>query len=269
MKKSILLIAAGFLPLALSAQVTVVQWGADNDIVNNFYNSNINSISVNLSAPINPGANVQGYYQGSLSPTGRSAIFYGTVYSTGTTSRLQIPNATPDYMVFDFAGTASDHTYGGIALWQKTDGFLNGYNTAALDFSDVSFSLNTGVNAARNPQQSVHFVVRQGTGDFYVSNRLGDLVGGVGAKIFTQADLTSWSSYDPTTSIIAIGSSANPTLDNITAVGYLFTDIDSSLATASFRMPEFTVTAVPEPATYALLAGLSVLGLVLLRRRSL
>ncbi|MGJ8651997.1 MAG: PEP-CTERM sorting domain-containing protein [Opitutaceae bacterium] len=43
--------------------------------------------------------------------------------------------------------------------------------------------------------------------------------------------------------------------------------ITGSSATSGFDLENFNITVVPEPGTYALLAGISVLGFVILRRR--
>jgi hypothetical protein len=88
------------------------------------------------------------------------------------------------------------------------------------------------------------------------------------AGVADESLLSGWSEYDPTVNIFTIGASATPALDDITAIGVLYTRTADNTTFANFRVNEFTVTAVPEPATYALLAGAMVLGLVLLRRRA-
>jgi hypothetical protein len=248
---------------AVHGQV-VVQWGQSTNIVTNFVSVNLNTDVLNAATPRNPTiGGSSGYYDGG-SPAGISAVFYGATFantntSPSATSRLQIPNnvtissQTSDNLVFDFGTlTVSSHTVAGVAFWQKSDGFLNGFNTNTLAFSDINnLTLRTSVNAARAEQQ-LRVVIRDGA-DYYVSNHLGALSSGW--TNFGLANISSWSNYNPTTDIVAIGSAATPVLGDVTGIGYLFTDVNSDLSTVNFRVSEFNVTAVPEPSTVALLLG--------------
>jgi hypothetical protein len=78
----------------------------------------------------------------------------------------------------------------------------------------------------------------------------------------------SWFNYDPATSLTTIGSAATPDLNNITAVGYQLSILNTAgIADQQrlIRIESLNVTAVPEPSTWALL-GVSLLALGLLRR---
>lgn len=163
----LLLIPVSALAIAASASAqTFVQWGPGGNIVTATANAlTVSSITASTATSVNPAANANGYYDGDLSPAGRNAVFYGSVYNDpaktpSATTRLQITHASPnDFINFDFSGTASNHTQAGLVFWQKSD-FQNGFDTAAVDFADVEFNIVTGVNAARNPQQNVYLVVR-------------------------------------------------------------------------------------------------------------
>lgn len=265
-KKSFLLVPL-FLGAVLSAQTTVVQWGSDDDIVDGFTIVNRNSISASTTTPFSPSGGTNDYYGGeSLTPSGRSAVFYGSLYNAeASQSRYRVFPAAPDPLNFQFNGTANDHTHAGLIFWQQADGFLNGFDSATLDYSDVEFDLTVVVATARD-EQSVHLIVREGASTFYASNRLGNLLSGVDAT-FTEADVTSWSAYDPTSDIVTIGAAATPTLSDVTAIGYLFTSFDSDRTLTDIRMNEFVVTAVPELGSFGLIGGIFVLSMVLVRRK--
>lgn len=262
----LLLIPVSTLAIAASASAaTLVQWGPDDNIVTSFYsNSSINSISASTATSINPGANVQGYYQGSLSPAGRSAIFYGTVYnSTDGDSRLQIPNETPDKLKFDGSNgtdTSAGRTFAGLVFWQKSDGFLTSGTITWDDIDTITWA--SAVNASLSRGET-RFVVRNGASDFFISNDLGVFTS-ASAGTADKADATSWFDYSPTTDITSIGSAATPTLDDITAIGYMFKKV-GDFTNIQLNTSEFTATVVPEPSS-ALLLGLGGVAILFLRR---
>jgi hypothetical protein len=262
-----LILAATLLATTLAAQASiVVKWGADNDIVNAFVSLNRNAVALNVVTANSP--TTGNYYQGHSDPSDRSAKFYNTVYnSTDGNSRLQIPNSiTPNPLTFDGSNgtdTSAGRTFAGLTLWQKSDGFLS---NGTLSWSDIDTIVwNSNVNGATSRGET-RFVVRNGASDFYISNNLG-IFTSASTGIADKDDVTAWFSYTPTTSILAIGSAATPTLDDITAIGYYFVKVDN-FTSISHRTSEFTVMAVPEPSTYALIAALGALGVAMLRRRT-
>ncbi|MCC5840379.1 MAG: PEP-CTERM sorting domain-containing protein [Opitutales bacterium] len=257
----------------LSAQI-VVQWGGDNDIVtSSVFGSNVYSSAVDLgtpfSLPISPAPGSGGYYNGG-NPADRSAIFYGTVNNTsgGTSRRVVYNNAGLDNLGLDFSDTSGEGntaTIGGALIWQKSDGFLT---NATVDFSQVTFTIDAFVNAS-TAHGDVRLIVRNGASDFYVSNPLFNSLWGVApfnAGVADESLLTSWSVYDPTTDIFAIGAGATPTLDDITAIGFVYSRTADNTTFANFRLNEFTV-AIPEPSTYAAIFGLTFLGLAIWRSK--
>ena len=252
--------------VATSAQsISVVQWGPEDDIVTGFSNTNRNVVQVDLATAFNPDIGTHGYYQGG-NPGNASAIFYGTVYnSTDGDSRLQIPNSiTPNPLTFDFSNgtdTSATREIAGLALWQKSDGFLTS-NT--ISFADLSLSLDHSVNGS-TARGEVRFVVREGAGDFFISNDLGTL-SAANAGVANESMVSSWFSFDPTVSVLDVGAVATPTLSDITAIGFSYYKQDQ-FTNATFRVSEFSATAIPEPSTYAAILGFGALALVVWRRR--
>ena len=62
---------------------------------------------------------------------------------------------------------------------------------------------------------------------------------------------------------LAAGAAGNPTLKNLLIVGFEGTGGNGSIGVFEVT----STSAIPEPSTYAALAGLGVLGLALSRRR--
>jgi hypothetical protein len=146
--------------------------------------------------------------------------------------------------------------------------FLMMGTTASTDLSDLSsFSIGAQRSTGAGNAAAAHAVIRIGS-SYYVSGT-GTSVGS--SYVVQSLALSNWSTYDPATSISTIGiaASLNPT-DQVDAVGFLlFRTVTDASPTGDVRygVGQFTATAVPEPSTYALLAGMATLGLVLIRRR--
>lgn len=263
--RSLLVTLTSFTFAATASAQTLVQWGAGNDIVTSTFSANRNSISASTATSINPGANVNGYYNGTLSPAGRSAIFYGTVYnSTDGNSRLQVSNVNPDTLRYDGSNgtdTSAGRTFAGLTFWQKSDGFLTSGNITWSDIDSITWATAVNASSARG---ETRFVVRNGASDFYISNNLG-IFTSASSGTATKANATSWFDYTPTSSILTIGAAATPTLNDITAIGFMFSKVND-FTTIANTTTEFSVTVIPEPSSAMLLiAGAG--SLLFVRRR--
>jgi hypothetical protein len=266
---------------------TVVQWGGAGDtvIVNNgLFGPNINSTVLNLASPKAGNATGAGYYMGDPTRTDRSVVVYAGAWtsSTATGSQANFRLLPANFAVWhpavfdsfilntDSGAGGTPHSTAGIALWQKNDGFLNRHDTGTLSFAELNIRLNIANNSeADADKKSNHIVVRDGA-NFFVSNNIGGgLANLTQFTLFESAEslVTSWFQYDPTTDITAVGGLASPALNDITAIGLLNLGTDLPIQFYSTMIAEFTVTAVPEPSTYALVFGLGVMGLVVWRRR--
>jgi hypothetical protein len=165
----------------------------------------------------------------------------------------------------------------------STATWLTFSNTAwdALGAANAGFDASSyfQINGGNVGNQSFRFLVVS-NGNYYVtdaSDSSGSLNFGVTnlntASFYSYSNATDGSTilFDQAAESSVVGS----VLDNITAVGFYseLVDFDGTAITGNaglaFDMTNFSanLAAVPEPSTYALLAGFATLGLVLFRRR--
>lgn len=215
---------------------------------------------------------------GYTTPSGSVGTFYGgykiTKFSDTNvfTPILQVQqNTTSDRIVFNSNSGAFNSEVDALVYWKKSD-FLNGLSSQTLSLDNTatgSISVNYGSGATTQTR----FVVKS-AGVFYISQTAQtNNTGGTYTLSFDPN--TMWSIYDPTSDIelgttsYSITSSA---LTDIQGVGVYMertrTSNASSISLLSFQLDLVgTVSSVPEPATFAILAGAVVLGSVAYRRR--
>jgi hypothetical protein len=282
-----LLLASGalFAAVALSAQVTVIHWEGDYVGTNtNLARSNTSSSNSldffgnsgrhvykawNETAPLNPTYAV---------PEGRSGTFYGGLLSSYTATETTVFLNASNRITNNSGGDRIDFRHqvntpepGGMTGrdgafligFLKEDFLAGGPNPIGLD-ANSSISVNMTVFSNNFTGR---FMVKQDD-TWYLSNFS---FTGTGTKTLAGQDLldATWATFDPETNILFGGGTFNPvTWTDIQGVGFYSSfslGAGTGVMDASFN--EFNVTAVPEPATYALLSGLMALGFILWRRR--
>ena len=258
--------SAAFVTTSATAAV-VIDWGGDYVTADTNFANQFNGGG---SGPSGFGGFADGAFK-QLSPVSgyTGGVFYGSVlelsnYSSAfPSSNTVIANGTTTDNIRLKSGNSTPTAF--LLLW---------------DAGTVSFDADSSVHTATDgyTQQSAdsgRLVIRS-DGNYYVSqqivaaanpnNNVGNLTG------------LTWFNYDPTASpdvnggslVAASGLVVDGAINNITQVGLYF---ESSGAGANvLRMQAFqvdaTVTVIPEPASYAMLAGVfGLIGCAVMRRR--
>ncbi len=258
------------LPLAPALDAAlVVDWGG------NYVGTNTNYGNATEDGPSNI---IQhgGFSAGApllLSPSsgysGTSATFYGEILrgaGTGTGTIGYVSNSGSADRI-DIKQNNSDVS--ALLLWKQTD-FLNSLNTGTLNFgagSTVTTTLDTYVLGV--PGRAVV----KSAGGYYISSAIFSASGTTAALDLTTLD---WFSYDPASNLNTIGSAhsfSGGVIANVTEIGF-FTGVTTGGANAvrvsslEFNYVAGVVAPIPEPSSYALLAGgLSILFVTSRRRR--
>lgn len=235
--------------LSLSAQTVVVQWGelgGDNDIV-----------SANQNLSVTP------WYKSAVSPT-VGANYYGSAGSDITpefgganaawNTKNIVNNADGDRINF---GHNTTDPFASTVIWEASEAF--DLNTLSIEI------LAQGAASAE-----WRYVIQKG-GSTYVSDAtsMGAWFAGAGntltASSLTWYDFTIQAGVGGTGTV---GSVAAIDMTDVTGVGYYSELVDAAGGFQSSQTRYFQATAVPEPSTYALIAGMLALTSVALRRRS-
>ena len=249
---------------------TIVQWGTANDIVTaqTAFVSGFNSSTINTSTPSNPTVG-SSYYP---SATGRNPVFYSAAYnnesaSAFNTPRMRVQNDLStlnnnDALEFSSNTVTATSTSTVLTLWTKTGStFQNGFDTSNATLESMSLTGRAGSSSGA----TVRFVIQLGS-DYYISDNLGSLASTQTTFSIASPGSTTWFSYSPTTDTATIGASASLSdFSDLNAVGF-FWQRSANGTSHNVAFSNFNATAVPEPTTWALLAG-TLTTLMIFRRR--
>jgi hypothetical protein len=161
-----------------------------------------------------------------------------------------------------------------IYVWDGADYGFTGKSFDGSAASSFSMSSTQNLQEASLAPGGFHFVLRD-SGTYYIANQ----GAGVGDNGFTDEGFAGdtagleWSAFDPNDFVdynpsdlsnIATSFSAQ-TFNNVEFVGLI--GHSNRFAGAFANVTDFQVNLVPEPSTYALLAGMMALASVMIRRR--
>ncbi len=290
---SALTIAAIGLPLISSAQTTVIDWGAANDITPSLiflqegggpastpadYNTNPAPYSgdstLNLGAftapPQDNGSvfnTADDYY---VNRTGKTPDFYANMIGEGATvvSNFRLENnsftgSSNDHLRFNFARAGDPQVNEGtaIAYWDAS--------TTGLTLSSLEVSADRNANVSSGGTEEFRWIIRLGS-DFYISADTGAISSAGEVRTLTDFGSVSWFTYDPVSDIRAstIGSTGQ-TLDftDLSGAGFYFYGNDANRSNLVLDVERFTVQAIPEPNSLGFLLGFAALVACVRRRR--
>lgn len=285
MKKSHLLLTtlAGFaLATAAQAQITIIDYTLDtNGSESSFFNgtptggwtvgateSTFNtgfSTTPVLGIGNTPAGNVP-LFIGGASGTYASTSAVPSVFQLRTLNNATTGSNNAILNRFDADGNA---LLVRSALVVESTNWLN--STSGVEgLSSFNLGVVQGTaSAGNNVTATVRAVVRD-SGNYYVSNTA--FTGVLGSLDITDFGAETWFNLGTGANLLSTnfadyGAAGSVAFSDITGVGMVYEYSTSDTAQREYRLGGLQVTAVPEPSTYALLAGIGALGLAAFRRR--
>lgn len=283
-----LLVAALSVAGAAHAQTTIVDWGTSStyvtaDAVLNGYTTS--GKAFDLTNEFNP----QSGYSGPSFYGGASVVSTNGTGQWNATTGLLIKNNTTAAQ----SGTAGNDAFRFYPTWSGTTGdgqqkfyaavafpkseFLNGGSSSTVSISgteSVNLSFFLASSGYQVANTNFRVLIKNGS-DWYVSNTISYTAGTLKTVSSTFGSaFTGWSNYN-TASLNSIGTAATPVFNDVQAIGYLWTLSSLNSAAGGTNGSAFvsdftfnaTLTPIPEPSTYAALAGLAALCGVMIHRR--
>ena len=251
MNKKILLtttlLALGLVASA-SAQAVVAEWGASGGDTNIVSGNQNMTLGTSFTTAVNPTGGAA-YYN---TPGANSTPVFGGVNSAFNTRSVQ-NNANGDRIVFGHNTTA---LYSGMILWDVPNVELDTLSIETLAFGAASAVWR--------------YVIQKGASS-YVSDAtsMAGFFDNVGTSTVTASTLT-WNNFTVQNGLNntgILGSVAAIDMTGVTAVGYYAELLDAAGGFQSSQTQYCQATAIPEPGTYALIAGALALTAVMVRRR--
>lgn len=159
-----------------------------------------------------------------------------------------------------------------FVLFKKAD-FMNGLNASTVSLDNTtSFSLSANAGPDGNTARfgEGRFLVMNGS-TLYVSQSTWTLTSSMPVSLIPTS--TSWAVYSPTATDLNFNQAGatftSMSFSDVTGLGfYAERDVMGDSGNYNLSVPTFSVTAVPEPSTHALLGLSFLLVLGFLRRRS-